>query len=202
MGVVQSDTRPEVLTDEPSGGTSRPNHPNDDAWIGDELRCVVSSARRRATRDADRQTDTAHLLHSLLECDPRCRDALARAAAPTGRGEGRVVRLLAYLAQRSIGYGMRWRGSVEDSGVRPAREGGSVPGLSPAALAALGEAVLRAAADGRPAAEGSDLLTALAADSSCRAADVLRAAGVDPRWLATDAFGVARSYRGDGHVAS
>ncbi|MDX6314573.1 MAG: hypothetical protein QOF44_4037, partial [Streptomyces sp.] len=86
----------------------------DDAPLSVELRAVATSARRRAARDGDRQMDTAHLLHSLLENDPRVRDVL-----DGGSGDGRLVRVLGYLVQRSIGYGMRWRGSVEDSGALP-----------------------------------------------------------------------------------
>jgi ATP-dependent Clp protease ATP-binding subunit ClpA len=183
---VQSDSRPEVATDIRSGESAPLSA---DVWIGADLRPVVASARRRATRDADRQADTAHLLHSLLESDPRCRDALARAAASTGHREGQVARVLAYLAQRSIGYGMRWRGAVEDAGARPAAGGAAVPGLSPAAGAVLSEAVMRAATDGRAAAEGADLLAALAADPACRAAVVLRAVGVDPRAVVSAAVG-------------
>ncbi|AYN43949.1 peptidase [Streptomyces dangxiongensis] len=69
---------------------------------------MVTGARRRALRDGDRQTDTAHLLHSLLEHDPEARAAVG--------GPARLARLLGYLVQRSIGYGLRWQGSVEDSG--------------------------------------------------------------------------------------
>jgi hypothetical protein len=124
---------------------------------------------------------------------------LSRATA----GGGRTARVLAYLAQRPIGYGMRWRGVVEESGT-PAR-GGSGPRqarLSPAAIAALSDAAARAAARGAQAAEGPDLLGALAADTGCRAAQVLRAGGVDPRRLVvTRASGpAARSNRDDGPV--
>ncbi len=200
---MRSDTRPEEPTRKRSG---EPTRPSGDEWIGVSLRSVVSGARRRATRDADRQMDTAHLLHSLLESDPRCRDAVARAAAgvPGTGGDYQVARVLGYLAQRSIGYGMDWRHSVEGSGARPAVTSANAPGWSPAALAALSEAGLCAAADGRPSAEGTDLLGALAADPGCRAADVLRAVGVDPRRLATASTvgRIARSYRDDGPVAS
>ncbi|MEU7563725.1 Clp protease N-terminal domain-containing protein [Streptomyces eurythermus] len=72
---------------------------------------MVAGARRRAVRDGDRQTDTAHLLHALLEHDPE-----ARAAVGEPR---RLARLLGYLVQRSIGYGLRWRAGVEDSGALP-----------------------------------------------------------------------------------
>ncbi|AKN73544.1 peptidase [Streptomyces sp. PBH53] len=72
---------------------------------------MVAGARRRAVRDGDRQTDTAHLLHALLEHDPEARAAVG--------GPQRLARLLGYLVQRSIGYGLRWQGSVEDSGAIP-----------------------------------------------------------------------------------
>ncbi|GAB2624246.1 Clp protease N-terminal domain-containing protein [Streptomyces capparidis] len=75
-----------------------------------ELRSAVAGARRRAARDADRQVDTAHLLHSLLECDPRVREQFQPA---------QLARLLGYLVQRSIGFGLQWQASVEDSGGLP-----------------------------------------------------------------------------------
>ncbi|MEW2408682.1 Clp protease N-terminal domain-containing protein [Streptomyces griseoviridis] len=80
---------------------------NDDAGLSAELAAVVSGARRRAVRDGDRQIDSAHLLHSLLEHDPE-----ARAVLDDGP---EIARLLGYLVQRSIGYGLRWQGSVERS---------------------------------------------------------------------------------------
>ncbi len=186
---------PEAVTQDGPGG---PAHRYPEAWPAAELRAVVASARRRASRDADPQVDTAHLLHALLESDPGSREELSRA------GDGRTARVLAYLAQRAIGYGMRWHGVVEESGTRPAGAGAEPTRLSPAATAALREAVVRAANRGAPAAEGPDLLRALAADAGCRAAQVLRAAGVDPRRLAVAraSGAVARSYRDDGPVAS
>ncbi|MFE4515464.1 Clp protease N-terminal domain-containing protein, partial [Kitasatospora sp. NPDC056783] len=39
------------------------------------LATVVAAARRRALRDGDRQVDTAHLLHALVESDPEARAA-------------------------------------------------------------------------------------------------------------------------------
>lgn len=196
---MRGDLWPEVSADRRNG---EPARPNGDGWIGTELRPVVAGARRRAHRDADRQIDTAHLLHSLLENDPRSREMLGRATLDA-TGDCRVARVLAYLAQRSIGYGMRWRGAVEDSSLRPAGGGLNVPGLSPAAVVALSEATVRATARG-VAVTGTDLLSALVADPACRAAEVLRAVGADPRRLAvTSGSGpVARSYRGDGPVAS
>nr|WP_241968083.1 Clp protease N-terminal domain-containing protein [Streptomyces sp. ICBB 8177] len=154
---------------------------------------VLASARRRATRDGDRQVDTAHLLHSLLEADPCSREAL------DAGGPGRVARVLAYLAQRSIGYGLRWSGMVEDSGAVPVVRADAGPGWSPAAGAALRLARERAAARGADAAEGADLLAAFAADPGCRAVQVLRAAGVDPVPVAAEAA-CDRGYWGDGPV--
>ena len=84
---------------------------DNDARLSDELASVVAGARRRAVRDGDRQIDTAHLLHSLLESDPEVRAVF---------GEGpQIARLLGYLVQRSIGYGLRWQSTVEDSGAYP-----------------------------------------------------------------------------------
>lgn len=157
------------------GPTPEPAHPEDDAQLTAQMRAVAASARRRAVRDGDTQADTAHLLHSLLENDPQ-----ARAACDIP--EGRAARVLGYLVQRSIGYGLRWHGSVEDSGALPLLTM-TAPGWSPAASAALGGAVDLARARGRQQADGIDLLHALAADPDCRAADVLRAAGLDPDGL-------------------
>ncbi len=86
-------------------------HPDGAAGLGAELAAVVAGARRRAVWDGDRQTDTAHLLHALLEHDPEARAAVG--------GPQRPARLLGYPVQRSIGYGLRWQGSVEDSGAIP-----------------------------------------------------------------------------------
>lgn len=147
-------------------------HPDNDARFGVELRTVAASARRRAGRDGDRQIDTAHLLHSLLETDPRAREAC-------DAGSGQVVRVLGYLAQRSIGYGLEWQGSVEDSGALPVVTARSTPGWSPAAAAAMRTAVRSAQRGGRGQADGIDLLNALAADPHSRAVEVLRTAGLD-----------------------
>ncbi|MFI7388824.1 Clp protease N-terminal domain-containing protein [Streptomyces sp. NPDC049813] len=166
MGYVQSPT--------PSGATAY-GHPQEeappfgDAPLSDELALVVVRARRRAMRDADRQIDTAHLLHSLLESD-----ADVRAAFDDG---GQVARLLGYLVQRSIGYGLRWQGAVEDSGAVPV-PGGAL-GWSPQAAAAMEAGAGRAAARGETRARGVDVLAALAADGECRAVEVLGRAGVD-----------------------
>ncbi|MFG3346503.1 Clp protease N-terminal domain-containing protein [Streptomyces sp. NPDC048018] len=139
---------------------------------------AVTGARRRALRDGDRQVDTAHLLHSLVEADPE-------AAAVIGDGH-QLARVLGYLVQRSIGYGLRWQRSVEDAGsTLPAVRGaGNASGWSPAAAAALAGAFERAARRGDRRVRGLDLLAALAADPDHRAAEVLRRAGVDGSALA------------------
>ncbi|MGW1199396.1 Clp protease N-terminal domain-containing protein [Streptomyces sp. NPDC002536] len=134
-----------------------------------ELASAVAGARRRAARDGDRQTDTAHLLHTLLESDPAARLAF-------DGGPAQVARLLGYLVQRTIGYGLRWSGTVEESGALPA---GGMSGWSPAAAAALRRAHDRARARGAAQVEGTDLLAALVRDPGCRAVDVLHRAGVD-----------------------
>ncbi|MDT9691931.1 Clp protease N-terminal domain-containing protein [Streptomyces sp. P9(2023)] len=171
-----------------------------------ELATVVASARRRALRDGDRQIDTAHLLHSLIESDPEV-GAAFEGGADRG-GAPQLARVLGYLVQRSIGYGLRWRGSVEDSGalyvVRDesaavAQIGGAAgagaPGVagaaagwSPTAAAAMDGAWERAALRGEPRARGLDLLAVIAADPESRAVEVLRRAGVDPLVL-TDRIG-------------
>ncbi|TQK43208.1 ClpA/ClpB-like protein [Streptomyces sp. SLBN-118] len=138
---------------------------------------MVAGARRRALRDGDRQVDTAHLLHSLIESDAEVRTTL---------GDGpQVARVLGYLVQRSIGYGLRWQGSVEDSGTLPVvREtDGGLSGWSPAAAAAMGAALERAELRGEARAAGIDLLACLAVDRECRAVEVLRRAGMDPAVL-------------------
>lgn len=186
------------------------NHPADDPRLTVEMRAVVAGARRRAVRDGDRQVDTAHLLHSLLERDPA-----ARAACDAGTG--RIDRVLGYLVQRSIGYGMRWSGSVENSGALPLVTA-VTPGWSPAATAAMRAAMAAARRDGRDRADGTDLLDALAAEPRCRAMQVLRAAGIEPgprgfgegrqRAAGPGDLGAPRSpgddsrYRDDGPVAS
>ncbi|MGV9237945.1 Clp protease N-terminal domain-containing protein [Streptomyces nigra] len=141
----------------------------DAARPSDELTAVVSGARRRAVRDGDRHVDTAHLLHSLLEHDPAVHAVL---------GEGpQVARLLGYLVQRSIGYGLRWQGAVEDSGAVPVVP--DADGLSPLAADAMHDSCLRAARRGDPLARGLDLLGALVRDPRARAVEVLHRAGVD-----------------------
>ncbi|MFF8033114.1 Clp protease N-terminal domain-containing protein [Streptomyces sp. NPDC016626] len=144
-----------------------------DAGLGDELAAVVTGARRRAVRDGDRQIDTVHLLHSLLESDEGVR-------AVFGDGPG-LARLLGYLVQRSIGYGLRWQSTVEDSGSVPA--GTRAAGFSPLAAGCMEHARERAARRGRGPARGTDLLAAILADPQARAAEVLERAGFDPRDL-------------------
>ncbi len=140
-----------------------------DARLSDELASVVTGARRRAVRDADRQIDTAHLLHSLLESDPEARAVV---------GEGpQIARLLGYLVQRSIGYGLRWQSGVEDSGAVPVVT--ETAGFSPLAAASMEYACERAERHGGPA-HGVDLLAAIVVDSQSRAVEVLRRAGIDP----------------------
>lgn len=149
---------------------------DDDAALGAELAAVVAGARRRAVRDGDRQIDTAHLLHSLLEHDPEVRAAVG--------GPPQLARLFGYLVQRSIGYGLRWQGRVEDSGalalvpaqaVRGARD---TVGWSPTAAAALADARERARLRGESRVHGLDLLAALTADPASRAVEVLEHVGI------------------------
>lgn len=157
-----------------SGGGSPYDDPETQLTV--ELTSVVSAARRRATRDGDRQVDTAHLLHGLLESDPSVRAAFD--------GGPQVARLLGYLVQRSIGYGLQWHGTVEDSGAVPVVTEGAVPGWSPAAAAALDGALDRAHARYATHATCLDLLAALVDDPESRAVEVLRRASVDTERLA------------------
>ncbi|MEW2286961.1 Clp protease N-terminal domain-containing protein [Streptomyces sp. NPDC047841] len=170
-------------------------HPDGAAGLGAELAAVLAAARRRAVRDRDRHTDTAHLLHALLEHDPEPRAAVG--------GPQRLARVLGYLVQRSIGYGLRWQGSVEDSGALPrvpapaghadaagpagpagaSGPGKEAEGWSPAASAALADARARARRRGAARAGGTDLLAALAADPRSRAVEVLERAGIPAREL-------------------
>lgn len=137
---------------------------------------MVTGARRRALRDGDRHIDTAHLLHSLIESDPEVRAAFD--------GGPQLAKVLGYLVQRSIGYGLRWQGAVEDSGAVPQVREAAADGWSPSAVAAMEEARVRAERRGESRAGGLDLLAALAADPECRAVEVLDRAGVDAAWLA------------------
>ncbi|MFB7293274.1 Clp protease N-terminal domain-containing protein [Actinacidiphila glaucinigra] len=175
-----------------------------DSRLGAELRTVTAAARRRATRGGDRQVDTAHLLHSLLEADPPAREAVDGAAGAVGGG--RVARVLGYLAQRTIGYGIAWRDVVEEAGAGSVLTSVEAPGWSPAAAAALRAAAVHAAERGAPRAGGTDLLAALVADRGSRAAQVLRSAGIEPQVLAARPHlqrGENDSrYRDDGPVAS
>jgi hypothetical protein len=148
-------------------------------------------------RDGDRQIDTAHLLHSLLEHDPEARSAVG--------GPPQLARLLGYLVQRSIGYGLRWQGSVEDSGpiaVVPgprvgdgeAKDAGE---RSPAAAAALAHARERARHRGESRATGLDLLAALVADPRTRAVEVLERAGIPARDLTARIAAGPREHTGE-----
>ncbi|WP_393055280.1 Clp protease N-terminal domain-containing protein [Streptomyces sp. LN549] len=153
-----------------------PNHRAEfDAGLTVELAAVVTGARRRALRDGDRQIDTAHLLHSLIESDPEVRTAFD--------GGPQLTRVLGYLVQRSIGYGLRWQGAVEDSGALPVVADSGAEGWSPSAASAMVGAYRRARSLGRERAGGVDLLAALTADRECRAVEVLGRAGVDAALL-------------------
>lgn len=166
----------DVQSRTPQGAEPGPIRAETDSRLSAALTSVVAGARRRAVRDGDRQIDTAHLLHSLLETDPEVRAAFDQGA--------QVARLLGYLVQRSIGYGLQWQGTVEDSGTVPVvRESNSGPvketGWSPSASAAMEAAIERADRRGEPQALGVDLLAALVADPDCRAVEVLGRAGAD-----------------------
>ncbi|MFJ8924316.1 Clp protease N-terminal domain-containing protein [Streptomyces sp. NPDC102415] len=149
---------------------SAPNHPWAGAGQSPAMTAVVTGARRRAVRDGDRHVDTAHLLHSLVESDPEVRDAFD--------GGPQLARVLGYLVQRSIGYGLRWQGTQEDSGAFPAVREPAGEGWSPSAEAAMDRALRRALLRGALHADGLDLLAALVADPRCRAVEVLERAGV------------------------
>jgi hypothetical protein len=157
---------PPRYSQQPAAG--RGTHlPDLDARLTAELAAVIAGARRRALRDGDRQIDTAHLLHTLLELDPQVRAVF---------DSPQVARLLGYLVQRSIGYGLRWQSTVEDSGAVPVvRE---PEGWAPAAASAMNEACGRAERRGAARAHGLDLLAALVADPESRAVEVLGRAGV------------------------
>jgi hypothetical protein len=146
--------------------------PDIDDRLTPELVAVLFGARRRAHRDGDRQIDTAHLLHSLLEYDAEARDVLG--------GAGKLERVLGYLVQRSIGYGLGWQRTVEDSGPLPVlARPGPAGRWSPSATGAMERALLSAARRGALPVRGTDLLAALVADRGCRAVDVLVRTGVD-----------------------
>ncbi|MFJ5265444.1 Clp protease N-terminal domain-containing protein [Streptomyces sp. NPDC088387] len=156
---------------QPDSGPVTASRADHEALLGDELAAVLAGARRRSVRDGDRQVDTAHLLHSLLETDPEVRAAFD--------GGPRVARLLGYLVQRSIGYGLRWQGSVEDSGALSVVHVTVAEGYSPLAAAALEYAVTRAARRGDVRPRGVDLLAAIVADPGSRAVEVVGRAGID-----------------------
>ncbi|MFJ1550035.1 Clp protease N-terminal domain-containing protein [Streptomyces sp. NPDC088246] len=174
-----------------------PNRAEFDARLTVELAAVVTGARRRALRDGDRQIDTAHLLHSLIESDPEVRAAF--------EGGPQLAKVLGYLVQRSIGYGLRWQGAVEDTGAVPVVEDPDsavrdidsavrdigVEGWSPSAASAMAEARERAELRGDARAGGLDLLAALASDHECRAVEVLQRAGVDAEQLAARIVGAS-----------
>ena len=75
--------------------------------------------------------------------------------------------------------GLRWQGSVEDSGAVPVVT--EADGFSPLAAGAMECAHERAAARGDDAALGVDLLAAIVLDRQARAVEVLDRAGIDPR---------------------
>ncbi|MEU4488772.1 Clp protease N-terminal domain-containing protein [Streptomyces purpurascens] len=161
-----------------------------DARLSDELASVIGGARRRAVRDGDRQVDTAHLLHSLLESDPEARAVF---------GDGpRIARLLGYLVQRSIGYGLRWQSGVEDSGAVPVVTESA--GFSPLAAASMECACERAARRGGPA-RGIDLLAAIVVDAQARAVEVLGRAGIDPHEVLARLDGRPGEWAGGGEPA-
>ncbi|KPI00789.1 Clp domain protein [Actinobacteria bacterium OK074] len=148
-----------------------PNHLDIDAGLTVELASTIAGARRRAQRDGDHQVDTAHLLHALLEADPEVRATFAEG--------GQVGRLLGYLVQRSIGYGLRWQGGIEDSGALPVLGYSEVEGWSPVAARALDAAYERAELRGGKRVRGVDLLMALLVDPRARAVEVFEGTGID-----------------------
>jgi hypothetical protein len=170
---------------------------DDDAGLSAELAAALTGARRRAVRDGDRQIDTAHLLHSLLEYDPEARAAFD--------GGPQLARLLGYLVQRSIGYGLRWQSGVEDSGALPVVT--AVEGFSPLASTALEHARVRAAdradrkARAGDRARGVDLLAEIIADPQARAVEVLTRAGVDVCALRVRVEKRLGEYAGGGETA-
>ncbi|MFF8645845.1 Clp protease N-terminal domain-containing protein [Streptomyces sp. NPDC015345] len=175
----------------PPGADPGPTRAELDSRLSAELASVVAGARRRAVRDGDRQIDTAHLLHSLLETDPEVRAVFENGA--------QVVRLLGYLVQRSIGYGLQWQGTVEDSGAVPVVGSVQEAGWSPAALSAMDVALERAESREDPRALGMDLLAGLTADPECRAVEVLGRAGVDVEMLLQRVEAGCRQYASGGH---
>jgi ATP-dependent Clp protease ATP-binding subunit ClpA len=131
---------------------------------------VAARARRRALRAGDAEVDTGHLLHALLESDDRALELIAPDQAQS-------TRLMGYLVQRSIGFGREWR-SGEGAGLHRAQERAVVRWSRSA-----GDALERASRSARirvgEEAGALDLLAQLAADPACRAAEIMRGAGVD-----------------------
>ena len=168
-----------------SGRDQGTHRVDDDAGLDAGTASALAAARRRAVRDGDPQIDTAHLLHSLLEYDPEVRAVLD--------GGPRLARLLGYLVQRSIGYGLRWQGSVEDSGALPVVPGAE--GCSPVAAAALSYARERAGRRGEARARGVDLLAGILVDPEARAVEVLGRAGIDVTGLRARIDGPALDVR-------
>lgn len=152
---------------------------------------MIAGARRRALRDGDRQIDTVHLLHMLLEADPEVRAVFD--------GAPQVARPLGYLVQRSIGYGLRWQGSVEDSGALPVLTESA--GWSPLAAGAMEDACGRAERRGEKRARGVGLLAAIVAAPESRAVEVLGHAGVDADELSVRIEGRASERAAGGDAA-
>jgi ATP-dependent Clp protease ATP-binding subunit ClpA len=170
------------------------NSAEGDAGLTSELAAVVSGARRRAVRDGDRQIDTAHLLHALLEFDPAVCAAVGDAR--------RIARLLGYLVQRSIGYGLRWQNAVEGAvAARPAGRNSVPDAWSPLATAALRRARQRALRRGEFRAGGIDLLAAIVEDPEARAVEVLGRAGVDVPGLLARMEADSGEYAAEGGAA-
>ncbi|GAB2890919.1 Clp protease N-terminal domain-containing protein [Streptomyces deserti] len=161
-----------------------------DARLSAELAAVLVGARRRAVRDGDRQIDTAHLLHSLLESDPEVRAVFGDPA--------QIARLLGYLVQRSIGYGLRWQSGVEDSRAVPVVTESA--GFSPLAAASKEYACERAARRDAGPARGVDLLAAIVVDPQARAVEVLEHAGVDAREVFARLADWSEEYVGGGET--
>ncbi|MDQ0989671.1 Clp protease N-terminal domain-containing protein [Streptomyces sp. V3I7] len=156
--------------------------------LGAELAAVVAGARRRAVRDGDRQIDTAHLLHSLLESGSEVRAVMG----PTPQ----VARLLGYLVQRSIGYGLRWQAVGEESAAGRGSGTDGADSWSPLAAAAMDHALR--CADGP--AGCTDLLAAIVGEPDSRAVEVLRRAGIEAADLLARIENRAGEYAADGRA--
>lgn len=80
-------------------------------FLTPNLMTVVTGARRRALRDGDRQIDTAHLLHALVESDPESRavEVLRRAGvdpvALNSRIAARISAATAGREERHVPWG-------------------------------------------------------------------------------------------------